>query len=295
MGGDINAYFLESDAPFFWPDREDMKTPRPAVPLGDLWRFLDSTGRRYFTVPHHTGRARKWRSYADPDYDPQREPLFEIYSAWGSSERRWNRFPLRQGNNEGPCYFRDALLAGCRYGVIASSDDHTTLPGGESRMWGTPLGPKCLDGHTHHGLAAVRAKELTREALFASLSAKNCYGTTFDRTLLDVRIGDASMGQAVSVGKNDLLHGKRQVRVRLLSAEGWARVTLVRNGDDVEDQAWQLKEDREVVFEDAETLDRIAVRGARHHPEPFVVYYVRVVNSRDQTQWSSPIWLDLRG
>lgn len=292
FGGDNNAYFLESDAPYFWLKREDMRGTSPEVSLQQLWDFLDSTGRDYFTAPHHTGRSGKYRSFGDPVYDPEREPVFEIFSMWGSSESRWNRFPLYAGNSDEPCYFQDALRAGCRYGVIASSDDHRTLPGGEGKAR-QALGFNNLATYVHHGLAGVRAQELTRESLWEALRARSCYATTQARVLLDVQIGDVSMGQEGSVEKSDLLHQRREVRVKALTTEP-ARidVVLVRNGEEVQREQWD-PDAPEFVFEDTAPLDDIAIRDARFHPEPFVVYYVRLENQFNQTQWSSPIWLDL--
>lgn len=293
FGGDINAYFLGHDAPHFWLDREDMRGVAPEVPLRELWDFLDSTGKDYLTIPHHTGRAGKYRSFADPVYDRGREPLFEIFSAWGSSECRWNRFPLHAGNTDEPAYFRDALLAGCRYGVIASSDDHCTLPGGEAKNWGEPAGPKCLAGYVQRGLAAVRAPKLSREALWKALVSRNCYGTTFARTLLDFSIGDIGMGQEAPVGKRDPLRKRREVRVRALkSRPGPLSVVLIRNDQEIARERWNPARP-EIVFTDETDLEGVAVRNARFHPEPFVVYYVRLQDRTDQTQWSSPIWLDL--
>ena len=40
-------------------------------------------------------------------------------------------------------------------------------------------------------------------------------------------------------------------------------------------------------------LDRVVLRDAPFHPKPFVVYHVRAESQLNQTQWSSPIWLDL--
>lgn len=294
FGGDNNAYFLETDAPYFWLDREDMRGTQPEVTLRQLWDFLDATGKGYFTVPHHTGRAGKYRSFADADYDVEREPLFEIFSGWGSSESRCSRFPLYAGNSDEPAYFVDALKAGCRYGVIASSDDHTTLPGGESTTWGAPAGPKCLAAWIHKGLAAVRAQDLTRDALWRAMKSRNCYGTTFSRTLLDFSIDGLHMGQEGEAKKDGALWRRREVRVRILSTDRQApSVALVRNGEEIARKRSGGVEKQEVVFEDEAPLDGIAVRDARFHPGPFVVYYVRAETQHGQTQWSSPVWLDV--
>ena len=59
-GGDNNVYYLGDDAPHFWVDREDMRGISPAVHLRELWAQLDRNGKEYMTIPHHTGRARKY-------------------------------------------------------------------------------------------------------------------------------------------------------------------------------------------------------------------------------------------
>ncbi len=293
-GGDNNAYYLDTDGPMFWLDRADMSGYSPDIPLQDLWRFLDAAGKAYFTVPHHTGRAAKYRSFDDPVYDAAREPLFEIYSGWGSSESRASRLPLWGGNGDRPCYFQDALARGCRYGVIASSDDHRTQPGGEGPM-NAAAGSGELLWHVHHGLTAVLAPELTAESLWKALRSRRCYGSTFARSLLDLRVGDLAMGQAGPVDAGDPLRRRRELCVRFLPAHN-ARysVTLVRNGRDLECRPWP-QDAAELAFEDTAFLDDIAVRDAPFHPAPFVVYYVRLEEPGGQTQWSSPIWLDLKG
>jgi hypothetical protein len=217
--------------------------------------------------------------------------LFEIYSGWGSSECRVSRFPIHGGNSDRPVYFQDAIRRGCRYGVIASSDDHQTLPGTQCGS-ATPLGIDRLSWKLHHGLAAVRARELTRESLWEAFTSRRCYATTFARTLLDMRIGDLEMGREARVDPSDPLRKKRSVRVRILPWASRPSVVLVRNGKEISRLRCEPGQD-ELVFEDEDPLDETAIRDAPFHPNPFVVYYVRVEEPFDQTQWSSPIWLDL--
>lgn len=291
FGGDNNVYFLEDDAPYFWAEREDMLGVSPEVTLPQLWEFLDKTSRHYFTAPHHTGRAGKYRTFGGNAYDGPREPIFEIYSGWGSSESRWNRYPIHAGNTDEPAYFQDAIRAGCRYGVIGSSDDHRTLPGHESGS-ATPAGPKRASWHEYHGLAAVRAGELSREGLWGGLSARACYATTFSRTLLDLKIGDLAMGEAGQLDAGDPLRRKRTITLRAGATDGRATAILVRNGSEVDSKPWS-SEDPVVTFEDCTPLEDAAIRDAEFHPEPFVSYYVRFEQPFDQTAWTSPIWLDL--
>ncbi|MFN2350444.1 MAG: hypothetical protein ABR497_00700, partial [Kiritimatiellia bacterium] len=68
FGGDNNVYFLDDDAPYFWVEREGMRGgTAPRVHLRELWQQMDRTGKAYFTVPHHTGRAQKYRAWNE-DY-----------------------------------------------------------------------------------------------------------------------------------------------------------------------------------------------------------------------------------
>ena len=69
---------------------------------------------------------------------------------------------------------------------------------------------------------------------------------------------------------------------------------LVRNGEDIACETWKLGRP-EIAFRDDSPLDDVAIRGAAFHPEPFVSYYARVEGRSGQTQWSSPIWLNLEG
>lgn len=289
FGGDNNVYFLSDDAPMFCLERE-----YPEVSLETLWNFLNESGKDFFTVPHHTGRADKYRNFSDALYNSKYEPLFEIFSAWGSSESRRNKFPLAGGNSDRAAYFQDALKAGCRFGAIASSDDHLTLPGGEG-LETRKAGPKRLSFYNHHGLTAIRSKELTRLSLWNSLWNKNCYATTFDRALLDVQIGDLCMGQEMHVSPSDSLWNSRTIKVdyytivrNLVPVD----IILIRNGEEIMRKPWCL-EQPEILFKDETPLDAVALRDSQFSSNPFCVYYVRVENYFHETQWSSPIWFNI--
>jgi hypothetical protein len=101
------------------------------------------------------------------------------------------------------------------------------------------------------------------------------------------------MGQETRVGAGDPLRRSREVHVRALSAAArWLDIVLLRNCEEIARARW-TPDRSEVVFRDDHPLEALAVRDAPFHPEPIVVYYVRVDSQLDQTQWSSPIWLDL--
>jgi hypothetical protein len=293
FGGDNNVYFKEFDGDIFLPQKSDIKTAHPKIHLKELWDFLDKKEKSYLTIPHHTGRGDKFRSFADPVYSREREPLFEIYSWQGSSEIRNSEFPYDFTIGKGPFYFRDAINAGCRYGIMASSDDHKTMPGGEHKQ-GFPLGNKRLIKYIHHGLTALRIKELNREALWEGMRHRACYATTFSRMLLDVSIADLSMGQEMKVSKIDTLRNQRKITVRAMHTEPQSllKVDLIRNGEIIERKEIH-QQSEEVTFEDTDNLEKVSIKDSLFHPHPFVSYYVKAATPNRQTVWSSPIWFDL--
>ncbi|MCA1809416.1 MAG: DUF3604 domain-containing protein, partial [Kiritimatiellia bacterium] len=216
--------------------------------------------------------------------------------SWGSSEMRHTRLPICGGNNDAPAYFVDALKAGARFGVIASSDDHATLPGSVNHFRTPPYSLPFVNGFAHKGLAAVRAPRLTRAALFEAMQRRSTYATTHVRSLLDFSIADAGMGQAVAA--DAALRRRRELRLRLtLQTTKQACVTLMRNGEAVDVRKLQgpavTDSVNEIVFEDVEPLETVALRDAPYHPAPFAVYYIRVEDGTGAHQWTSPIWIDL--
>jgi len=209
---------------------------------------------------------------------------------------RHTRLPISGGNNDAPSYFVDALQAGARFGVIASSDDHATLPGSVHHFRTGPYAVPMLNGYSHKGLAAIRASELTRPALFAAMRQRATYATTHARSLVDVRIGDASMGEACPADSS--LRQRRTIDVRLtLDGASSARIILMRNGEGIATEAVKgvaaTTAVNRVVFNDDSPLARIALRDTRFHGAPFVAYYVRVEDSNGAHQWTSPIWIDM--
>ena len=290
-GGDNNAYFPEYDGEYFWLDGEDMRGNQPDVSLADLWEFLEGTGRQCMTVPHHTGRHKKHRCWDESWYNPEREWLFEIYSMWGSSEKRHSRHPLHGMNIDKPAYFQDAVAAGCRFGVIASSDDHTTCPGSETHLG--PPGTYHQDFHRQKGMAAVFAPRLERKSLWKSFQERRTYATTFDRSIVLFYSEGAFAGSQISASSESMR--KRRLSVRFIPCAPWTSqgviVTLVRNGTDF--HTWDpIRTSDPIALEyvDEESFDSTAVFEARYNPKPFVAYYVRIEYMYGGTVWSSPIW-----
>ena len=171
VGGDHNLYFPGSSAPLhrcsheFIRDKSDSDTDLAHV--RDLYRHYRGSDT---LIAVHVGGRTADLAYHEPGLDR----LLEVHSTHATSE--WFLF--------------DALRRGYRMGVVAGSDGVDGRPGNSH------------PGHLHvrnvrNGLTAIFAPELTREALWQALQQRHCYGTTGERILLEVRAGEARMGDAM--------------------------------------------------------------------------------------------------
>ena len=113
----------------------------------------------------------------------------------------------------------DYLLRGDRSGFFGSTDTHLGMPG---------IG---LRGgrEAQAGLTGVYAEELSRDGLHRALLARHCYATMGSRTLLDVRLNGAMMGDEVTVPDGAPI----EMTVRAAGAERIASVDIVAGGRDV--------------------------------------------------------------
>ena len=171
-GGDHNVYFLHDD-----PERsnihrsghwlldeppDDGEERHPLSALREEFRGRDDV----LILPHIGGR----RANLDMLDDVRQSPIIEISSIHG-------RFPW---------FARDALERGLKVGFIAGSDDHCGRPG--------VAPPSTHDLVVPGGLSAIYAPELTREALWAGLRARHCYGSSGARIIVRFVAGDHLMG-----------------------------------------------------------------------------------------------------
>jgi hypothetical protein len=160
--GDVASLHRSSHAEV--DDMSDAATD--CFPVTDL--FAQLRGRDdVLLIPHIGGR------YADivGFHDPALEPLVEIYSDWGRFE--W--------------LLEDALRCGYKVGVVANSDGHKGRPGASH--------PGASTFGAYGGLTCVLSESLTRDAVFAALKARRCYGVTAaQRIHVELAVNGLPMG-----------------------------------------------------------------------------------------------------
>lgn len=259
-GGDMNVYFLDDDAPIF--SRLDPKSASARA----LWQTLRERGIKALTIPHHT--ASGWHTLGSDlaHYDPEFEPVIEIYSMHGTSEYPGNPRPLVKDRPEG--FVQNALAKGYKMGFIAGSDSHTLHLNSPN----VPMGLPYLTLRFRGGLAAIMAKELTREALFEAIKARRVYATTGERILMDFRVNGHMMGEDIAVDRKATVFG------RVVGTKNLASVELVRDNVVI----YHAEADGvHVRFE----LEECCPRCESHF------YYLRVVQEDGEMAWSSPIWV----
>jgi hypothetical protein len=173
VGGDHNLYFPGDEAPLhrcsheFVADKSDADADLPHVTqLHDHYRASDT-----LVAVHVGGRTADLRWH-----EPSLDRLLEVHSTHATSE--W--------------FLHDALRRGYRMGVVAGSDSVDGRPGASHPGH---MGVRNVRG----GLTAVEMPALTRGALWDALKSRRCYATTGERILLELRAGDARMGDEVRV------------------------------------------------------------------------------------------------
>ncbi|MBN8216338.1 MAG: DUF3604 domain-containing protein [Spirochaetes bacterium] len=231
----INIYFRGSRGVCLPSDHDGCQTPR------GLYDRLEKEGFPYLAIPHHP----KFLSQAD--WEKAKGPaqrLVEIYSGWGSSET----------GNGGSVDI--AWASGQKLGVIAGTDCHIGRPGQGNRT------------HEGGGLACVLSPALTREAIFDGLYARQCYGTTGARILLDFSVNGAPMGGECSPATPN------ELTMRAIGEAAIKEVEILFNGAPI------LKENPKNEY--IEMKRSHAGRG---------YYGVRITQEDGHRAWSSPIWV----
>jgi len=252
--GHRNVYFPSDSGAVFAYDDPATDTPQ------ELWDAIRPW--HAITIAHHVGGGPigiDWNHRPPPD----QEMLVEVFSVHGNSEY-YGCPGMIYSPVEGR-FVQDALARGYRLGLVASGDGHIGHPG----RW----------SHANtQGLVAFQADTLTREAIWAALTARRVYGTSGVRILLQFTVNGQPMGSEIPD------HAKDEPRVCTVATLGTApieSISIVRNGEVLWETAAQG------MLESASFEDSSAA-------SPGDYYYAHVTQSDGHQAWSSPIWVGSR-
>ena len=245
-GGHRNVFFVERDWPVLRSEHHYQHISGTIPPRLDpptaLYPKLQ--GKNAFTAAHtpaySASEMRGTWSYGNAEV----EPLVEIFQGFRRSYER----PGAGVAEEASIWY--ALNRGYRLGFIASSD-HVS---------------------THVSYACVWAEGRSREQLFEAMRARRTYAAT-DKILLDVRVGDAFMGEEAEV------IGKPVIKIRVRGTADINEIEIIKNAEVL----WRTspgKRDVEIEYRDQEYSGEAAW------------YYVRIRQTDDAIAWGSPIWVN---
>ncbi|MFP3903846.1 MAG: DUF3604 domain-containing protein [Armatimonadota bacterium] len=275
--GDRNVYYLNNDEPFFRPFDEISNT---AAKLNDCLRGKDA-----LVIPHHTSAPEDFAGVglkgADlQDRDDELLRLLEIYSKWGASEYSGN--PRKVTDHSEGRFAQDALRMGHRMGFIGSSDTHLSIPGGPGiESTGSAL------RYYRPGYACVWAPRLTKGDIFEALHARRCYATTGIKLLLDFTLNDSVMGQELTMEPD----AERNIEVNVAGTAPIEAIEVVRNGQTVFTRGGNGTSILTMEWSDDTDMRDYTFEAPGR--EPFVYYYIRVIQHDWEMAWSSPVWVDV--
>ena len=216
------------------------------------------------SIPHHTKSWTNWDFY-----DQELECLVEVYSCWGSGVEHQD--PLWYKSEKPGSGVFNALARGYRFGFIGCGDSHAGTPGRsypQDRQW-------CV--HQKSGFTCVYAPELSREAIFDALKARQVYATTGARMILEFSVDDVMMGGEVDMADPS---AERIIRIHAIGTDTISHLKIVKNNEPL-----FVRE----VGRDEEYFEYRDASVARDGD----FYYVRVVQADEETAWSSPVWLNV--
>lgn len=209
-GGDHNILFIGDGQTLHrsshWQIHDGSTDSTDRYPLSALWREFQ--GRKDVMAIAHVGGR-----YANLDFwNPDFSGLIEVHSHHGTFE--W--------------ILHEALERRLVFGVVGQSDDHSGRPGLSAPLRALPRDFATFD--VFGGLTGVYAPALDRESVWEALRARHCYATSGARILLQVRSGDAMMGDLVPAA------GPVPLEVTVLGTAALLDVDVYRDGEAIHRQ-----------------------------------------------------------
>lgn len=165
-------------------------------------------GVKAIAIPHHIGYTPGYRGICWDRYDSRISPVVEVYSKHGCAMSEDADYPYY--HDMGPRDTRnlvdEGLRRGLRFGFVASTDHHAGFPGSYG-----------------DGLAAVLAKERTRESLWEAIQARRTYAVTGDRILCAFQVNDTWMG-------GEMAGNVRRIRASVETEGVLDKIVVYKNG-----------------------------------------------------------------
>ena len=223
-----------------------------------LWGALGNQGLPALTIPHHPKFISRvdW-SISNPEY----QRVVEVCSCWGNSEQH------------GPHSVQHAIKLGHRMGVIGGTDTHFSQPG-----------HSCFGAFDRGGLTVVIAPKLERTNIWDALHDRRCYATTWARILVSFFINNSIMGSELHI------NGERKISGEVIGTADLKSVEIIRNNKVI--HCINPKSDEaKVDFIDKENFSDICLKPEVFSSEPFIFYYLRVIQKDEHWAMSSPIWI----
>jgi hypothetical protein len=253
---DWNIYFRNDTDPVpkGWPKTiEDFYASVEAI-------YGDNADQRVIIGPHmftYPTTCKPWFENWDNRYCR----FVEIYSEHGMSEYNGNPRMLAKGNVKPGFFMQDGLAAGCKFGILGSTDTHDTR---------AARGSNSL---LHQGgIVAFIAKDLTRDSIWDAWWNRRFYAASNERIFIDFKINGHFMGEEITTD------GAPKIAYTVHGCTKPFDVILLRNNQELKRTA----SDGGTVAEDFR--DRSFDQSAN--------YYLRVVERDGEFAWSSPIWVN---
>lgn len=200
-------------------------------------------------------------------YQPARERFLEVCSGFGCAE--W--------------LLQEALQLGYEPGVCAASDLHLGWMGGPRAVetfrgrFGQKYPMRQRDSAYGTGpITAIRAPELTRQALWNAIEARHTAGTSGARMVLDLHLGPAAAGDRTTLGAGDTV----ELLINVHACAPLARVDVIAG-------QYLLRS-----FDPAHRLDWCRSVALATDDIPGTWLYVRVEQTDGEWGWTSPVYLD---
>ena len=267
--GHRNVYMKNFTPPFFNSHIFETNTPRK------LKNYFNKHNVEGFAITHHPAYISHPANL--DSIDDTFEPLIEIFSTWGSSER-FNA-PLQETQQTTPGFFVvDALSKGKKLGFVGGGDVHNTKPG---------------DG----GITGIVAEELTVESIIQAMKNRHCYAISNDKISLDFHLNGYPMGSIIKVNQYEVDKlFPIQIAASTICENPILKMELVQNGEVVYEKTFReakIEMDLFIEYDKLMTPARITNSHQSHLSNNSRYYYIRVTQMDGCMAWSSPIWIDI--